>query len=105
MPEDGGCDEGAGYWNMAGGALLDCLELLEKVTGGRMAFRQEEKIRNILRFPLRAEIGNGWFLNFADCDARPFLSGERLEAAGERLGDEALSGLGCRRRGTLSRVS
>ena len=47
LPEDGGCDEGAGYWNMAGGALLDCLELLEKVTGGEMSFRDDDKIRNI----------------------------------------------------------
>ena len=38
MPGDGGCDEGAGYWNMAGGSLLDCLELLERVTEGRMTF-------------------------------------------------------------------
>ena len=102
VPEDGGCDEGAGYWNMAGGALLDCLELLERITGGKMTFWEAPKVQNILRFPLAAEIGNGWFLNFADCDARPFLSGERLQLAGERLKDEALSALGGRCRGTLS---
>jgi len=102
VPEDGGCDEGAGYWNMAGGALLDCLELLEKVTGGRFSFRCDHKIRNILTFPAKAEIGNGWFVNFADCDARPFLSGERLQAAGEMLDDPLLISMGLRFRGTLS---
>ena len=102
MPEDGGCDEGAGYWNMAGGALLDCLEVLEKVTGGRMSFRDNEKIRNILSFPLKADLGNGWFANFADCDARPFISGERLETAGRMLGDPALTALGTRMRGTIA---
>ena len=102
LPEDGGCDEGPGYWNMAGGALLDCLELLEKVTGGRMVFREEAKIRNILRFPLAADMGNGWFANFADCDARPFISGERLETAGRMLGDPALAALGTRMRGTIA---
>ena len=102
LPADGGCDEGAGYWNMAGGALLDCLEILEKLTGGRMAFWQEEKIRNILRFPLRVEIGNGWFANFADCDARPFISGERMETAGQRIGDPVLTSLGTRMRGTVA---
>ena len=102
MPEDGGCDEGAGYWNMAGGSLLDCLEILEKATGGRMTFWQDEKLRNILTFPLKAEIGGGWFVNFADCDARPFLSGERLQYAGEKLEDPALAAMGCRLRGTLS---
>ena len=102
IPEDGGCDEGPGYWNMAGGAVLDCLELLEKVTGGQMTFRGNEKIRNILRFPLKADMGNGWFANFADCDARPFISGERLETAGRMLNDPALAALGARMRGTVA---
>ena len=101
VPADGGCDEGAGYWNMAGGALLDCLELLEKVAGIRLW--DEPKIRNILRFPLCAELGGGWFVNFADCDARPFLSGERLQFAGEKLGEPALIALGQRVRGSLDR--
>jgi len=102
LPADGGCDEGAGYWNMAGGALLDCLTLLEKVTGGIMTFRKDGKIRNILRFPLMVEMGNGWFANFADCDARPFISGERMETAGRMLGDPALTALGTRMRGTVA---
>jgi hypothetical protein len=102
MPEDGGCDEGAGYWNMAGGALLDCLVLMEKITGGRMSFRKEEKIRNILAFPMKVQMGNGWFANFADCDAKPFISGERLETAGKMLGDPALTAFGTRMRGTVA---
>ena len=102
IPADGGCDEGAGYWNMAGGALLDCLEILEAVTDGKMQFWNEEKIRNIMRFPLQAEIGGGWFMNFADCDARPFLSGERLQLAGEKLNEPALTALGVRTRGKLA---
>ena len=102
VPADGGCDEGAGYWNMAGGALLDCLEIMEAVTSGRLRFWREEKIRNILSFPLKAEIGNGWFMNFADCDARPFLSGERLQFAGEMLKEPGLISLGLRTRGTLA---
>ena len=102
IPADGGCDEGAGYWNMAGGALLDCLTLMERITGGRMSFRKEEKIRNILRFPLKVWLGDGWFANFADCDARPFISGERLETAGRMLDDPALTALGTRMRGTVA---
>ncbi len=102
LPADGGCDEGAGYWNMAGGALLDCLTLLDTVTGGRMAFWQDKKIRNILGFPVKVEMGNGWFANFADCDARPFISGERMETAGRLLKDPALAALGTRMRGTIA---
>ena len=102
LPADGGLDEGAGYWNMAGGSLCDCLDTLEKVTGGQMTFWQDEKLRNILTFPLRAQIGGGYFINYADCDARPFLSGERLQYAGERLGDPALAQMGVSLRGTLT---
>ncbi len=102
MPEDGGCDEGAGYWNMAGGALLDCLEVLEHVTDGRMCFWEEPKIRRILAFPLTAQIGNGWFMNFADCDARPFISGERLEFAGQKIGNRDLEMMGYSLRGTVA---
>ena len=101
VPEDGGCDEGAAYWNMAGGALLDCLETIETVTGGQAVFWADEKLKNILAFPRKAEIGGGWFMNFADCDARPFLSGERLQYAGEKLGDADLNAMGNRLRGTL----
>ena len=101
VPEDGGCDEGVGYWNMAAGALLDCLTLLERLTGGEMTFWQESKIRNMMIFPRLVAVRNGWFVNFADCDARPFLSGERLETAGRRIGDPELTAMGARLRGTL----
>ncbi|MGN0779293.1 MAG: heparinase II/III family protein [Aristaeellaceae bacterium] len=94
VPEDGGCDEGAGYWNMAGGALLDCLTLLEQATAGRVTYWQEEKLRNILRFPVKVRLHKGWFVNFADCDARPPISGERLQTAGERIGDAELIAAG-----------
>ena len=102
LPQDGGCDEGTAYYNMAGGALMDCLELLERATDGKMTFWHEEKIRNILNFPLKTQLENGWFVNFADCDAKPFLCGERLQLAGEKLGDPALEAMGVSLRGTPS---
>ena len=100
MPEDGGSDEGAAYWNMAGGALMDCLEWLELMTDGQMTLWSVPKIRNILAFPCRAQLENGWFINFADCDARPFISGERLQAAGEKLNDPELIARGSELRST-----
>lgn len=102
MPEDGGCDEGAAYWNMAGGALLDCLMWLDDATEGRMTFWNVPKIRNILAFPCKAQLENGWYVNFADCDARPVICGERLQAAGERLGDPVMIASGSALRGTVS---
>ncbi len=94
MPEDGGCDEGTAYYNVAGGALLDCLEILERETHGAMAFWDVPKIRSILSFPLHTHIAGDVFVNFADCDAIPSLAGERIQSAGEHLGDAALIALG-----------
>lgn len=97
IPPDGDCDEGPGYWSMAGGALLDCLELIEAATG--LTFWDDEKLKNILRFPLSAWLGDEWFMNFADCDAKPDIPGERLQFAGEKLNDPALMAFGVRFRG------
>ncbi len=94
VPEDGGCDEGAGYWNMAGGALLDCMEVFRRLTGGKAQVYDNPKIRNIGLFPLRSHLAGAWFMNFADCDAKPLLDGERLYTYGQRIGSEALSQLG-----------
>ena len=92
VPEDGGCDEGAGYWNMAGGAFLDCLMRLESMAG--VDLWQNGKVRRMMAYPELVYLGNGWFANFADCDARPYISGERLQYAGERTGNPALVRMG-----------
>ena len=92
VPEDGGCDEGAGYWNMAGGAFLDCLMALEAMAG--VDLWQNGKVRRMMAYPEKVWLGGGWFANFADCDARPYISGERLQYAGERTGNAALIRMG-----------
>ena len=92
VPADGGCDEGAGYWNMAGGAFLDCLMALESMAG--VDLWQNEKVRRMMVYPELVYLGNGWFANFADCDARPYISGERLQYAGEKTGNPALVRMG-----------
>jgi len=92
VPADGGCDEGAGYWNMAGGAFLDCLMVLESMCA--VDLWQDEKVRRMMAYPELAHLGNGWFANFADCDARPYLSGERLQYAGRKTDNAALVRMG-----------
>jgi len=101
IPADGSCDEGPGYWSMAGGALLDALQLLEHATGGRLALWDDPKLGNLLRFPMRMWLGGDWFVNYADCDAKPDIPGERLRYAGEKLGDPALAAFGRRFSGGL----
>ena len=94
MPQDGGCDEGAGYFNMAGASLLDCLESVYLATGGRASFYHEPHIRAIGAFPLKAHVDGAYFLNFADCDVMPMMDGERIRCFGERTGNAALASLG-----------
>ena len=84
LPEDGGCDEGAGYFNMAGAALFDALESVYQATGGRVSFYDEPLIRRIAAFPMHAHIAGAYFINFADCDAKPKLDGRRLALFGRR---------------------
>ncbi len=98
VPEDGGCDEGAGYWNMAGGSFLDCLMLLEQTAD--VSLWDAPKVRSMMAYPEKAHLGGGWFANFADCDARPYLSSERLEYAGEKTGNDALIRMGRAMRGS-----
>ena len=102
IPPDGGCDEGPGYWSMAGGALLDCLSILEDVAG--VALWDDPKLQAIMRFPMNAWLGGRWFINFADCDAMPEIPGERLQFAGEKLNDPALRAFGERFRGDPARM-
>ena len=51
LPSDGGCDEGAGYFNMRGAALFDALQSVYTATGGRVSFYHEPLIRRIAAFP------------------------------------------------------
>ncbi|MBQ9306702.1 MAG: heparinase II/III family protein [Clostridia bacterium] len=102
IPEDGGCDEGVGYWNMAGGALLDMLTIVSWLTGEKLTFWENEKIRRLLRYPYSMWIGGEWFANFADCDAKPYVSGERLVAVGKYLQDPLLEAFGTARMTPIS---
>ena len=100
VPEDGGCDEGTAYWNMAAGAFLDCLMLLEQTADVRLW--DVPKVQRMMAYPALMYLGNGWFANFADCDARPWLSSERLQYAGEKTGVDDLVRMGAELRGLPS---
>ena len=94
LPEDGGCDEGAGYFNMAGAALFDALESVYTATNGHVSFFDEPLIRKIAMFPLHAHIAGRYFINFADCDAQPLLDGERIARFGMRTKQPELERFG-----------
>lgn len=94
MPMDGGCDEGAGYFNVAGASLLDCLEAVYEATNGQVSFYHEEHIRNIGTYPFKAHVSGPFYLNFADCDVKPTLDGMPIIRYGQRTGNDELVALG-----------
>lgn len=68
--EDGGCDEGPGYWNHAAGALWVNLNLLKLATDGRIDLSRNQKINNMGEFIYKTYVGNGYGVNFADASPR-----------------------------------
>jgi len=92
--DDGGCDEGPGYWGRAGASLYDCLELLRSASRGTIDFYRELLIRNIGRYVVHAHIHNDWYTNFADASAKVRPSGFLVWHYGRRVGDEDMQVLG-----------
>ncbi len=67
---DGACEEGPSYWGHAAGKLYDYLSVLDKISGGHISLFDRAEIRARGEYLVRAYIGNGWVVNFADATAR-----------------------------------
>ncbi|MBM3294672.1 MAG: heparinase [Candidatus Aminicenantes bacterium] len=91
---DGGCDEGPGYWDRAGGSLYDCLELLAGASRGKIDVYSAPLVREIGRYIARAYIRNGWYINFADAAAKLSPSAALIYRYGRAVGDPDLAGFG-----------
>jgi hypothetical protein len=92
--DDGGCDEGPGYWDRAGGALFDNLELLHSASGGAIDFYAAPLIREIGSYIYRAHIAGPWFVNFADASARAMPAGDVVFRYGRRVADPRMQEFG-----------
>ena len=64
--DDGGCDEGPGYWDRAAASLFDELELLRLATGGRFDWSNNPKLRAMGSYVYNTYIGHDYCVNFAD---------------------------------------
>jgi hypothetical protein len=93
-PQDGGCDEGPGYWGRAGASLFECLETLHSVTNGAIDVYDDPLIQNIGKFITRVQIHDRYFVNFADAAALVSPSPFLVYRYGKRIGDPDMMGLG-----------
>ncbi len=86
-PQDGGCDEGPGYWGRAGASFFESLEILHDFTGGQMDFYSEEKLRNMCGNIYKTHIAGPYFVNFADAGPAPKVDYPLIYRFGKAVGD------------------
>ena len=71
-PEDGGCDEGPGYWDRAAASMFEVLRLLPedsslaRLTSSTSNTSLSRKIRAMAAYSYKTYIGNDYCVNFAD---------------------------------------
>jgi hypothetical protein len=92
-PEDGGCDEGPGYWSRAGGSVLDNLDLLDSATQGKLNLYANPLIGEIGRFIHRVHIADDWFVDIGDCSARTGIERDQIFRYGRAINDPQLRAL------------
>ncbi len=92
-PEDGGCDEGPGYWSRAGGSVLDNLDLLSDATRGKLDVFANPLIGEIGRFILRAHIAGDWFVDIGDGSAKTGIERDLIFRYGRAIQDRQLEAL------------
>lgn len=95
-PDDGGCDEGTGYWDRAAASLFECHRMLGMATGGRSS-KLTDKERRMMQFIYKMYIGNGFCVNFADAhDNRMQAQPDIIVPMSLWLGDTVMQGLAAR---------
>lgn len=88
---DGGCDEGPGYWFVAGGMLFDCMDELYRLTDGRMDFFGETLMRNVGEYIVKANVRGDEYVNFADNGHKIGGDSAMLYRFGRRVQSERLT--------------
>lgn len=92
-PNDGGCDEGIGYWNRATGSLFDCIQLLSLATNNAVSYPKTEKLLAMATFPYKLYIGNNQYVNFADTRPNATIPYDVAFLLGLSIGDSVLTQL------------
>lgn len=87
---DGACEEGPAYWGHAPGKLLDYLELLGKITGGKVNLFRVAQVRNMGEYISRSYVGSGWVVNFADASAKGGGDSHLIYRYGKAVGSDEL---------------
>ena len=88
---DGGCDEGPGYWGAAAGSLIDCLDLLYDLSGGKINIFDHPLIKAMGEYVVDVNIYETTVVNFADAGRNAGShSSSHLRRFAERCGSEVV---------------
>ena len=82
---DGACEEGPSYWGHSPGKLFDYLDLMDRVTAGKLSLFTEPSIKNMGEYISRSYVGNGWVVNFADASAKESLDYHLIARYGAKV--------------------
>ena len=86
---DGGCDEGAVYWSLAGGKLIRMLSLLNELNPSA-SFKDQSMLHNMGTYIYKVQVSGNWFVNFADAAARTIPNPVSVYKFGELFQDRSL---------------
>lgn len=92
--EDGGCDEGPGYWNKASGSLFDCLYLLWMISGGEInLFENNPKLRKMAGYIANVHIYEDHFVSYADGDEKCGIMPQKVYMFGKMTDNPSMVSL------------
>lgn len=89
-PSDGGCDEGPGYWGVAGASYFDCLEELYDLSGGKIDVFGDPLVNKICEYIMNFSITKDTYINFADAGAHVHPNYRLIHRMGRRLHNDRL---------------
>ena len=94
-PQDGGCDEGPSYWAVAHASLFDNIELLKLATNNSFQYvYANERFKNMGQFIYKAQIGQEYFLNFADAPPKVNIPSDLVYRYGKAINDKNMMEFG-----------
>lgn len=92
-PDDGGCEEGPGYWNVAAGAMFDALELFYSATSGAVDIFAHPLITEMALYMNRVHIVGKYYLNPGDASPIIQVDVDKMYRFGRRLKNQDLISL------------
>lgn len=90
-PNDGGCDEGVGYWDRAAASLYECIRLLEIVANGKLSYAENVKLKAMGSFVYKTYISKDAQINFADTHAKTRVNINILYPYGHYIKDTIMT--------------